>query len=139
MVSWRQAWWPGLEGGRDSAGERKKFCMSMIRRADFGGERVTGVVLVWRVRRGRWGGVLGEGGWVRSKPVWEEWSQKLDFEPIRALRWGSAGMVDGMVFVEVLAVVVSCWLRVWLWLEGFFLPEQIWMQYTLYISPISCV
>jgi hypothetical protein len=50
-------------------GERKKFCMSMIMRADFAGEIVMGVVVVWRVTLGVVEETEWEGGCVRSKPV----------------------------------------------------------------------
>lgn len=63
---------PGPWGLRPKAGERKKFCMSMMRRAVLAGSRVMGFVVVCRVRRGLIGGEVGVGGWVRSKPV-EGW------------------------------------------------------------------
>lgn len=61
----------------------------MMTRADLLGEIVIGEVVVWRVIFGPETGVLGSVGCVRSKPSCEECSQKLDGEPIMALRWGS--------------------------------------------------
>lgn len=65
--------WPGPCGSRLKAGERKKFCMSITRRAVLLGSRAMGVVVVlrllllaWRVRRGWIGGEVGVGGCVRS-------------------------------------------------------------------------
>jgi hypothetical protein len=46
MIRFVLAVWPGPEGVRPRDGERKKFCMSMITRADLEGERVMGVVVV---------------------------------------------------------------------------------------------
>ena len=49
------------------AGERKKFCMSITRRAVLVGSRVMGWLFeVWMFRRGVIGGEVGVGGWVRS-------------------------------------------------------------------------
>lgn len=86
--SLEHALWPALVGERPREGERKKFCMSIITRAVLAGERVMGEVVVCRVRVPLEGwGVSWVGGWVRSKPVLEECSQKLDLEPTIALRW----------------------------------------------------
>jgi hypothetical protein len=41
-------------------------------------------------------GVVGVGGWVRSKPRVEWWSQKFWEEPMRALRVGG-GVVEAML------------------------------------------
>jgi len=60
---------PGPWELRPKAGDRKKFCMSMMMRAVLEGSRVMGFVVVERVRRGFIGGEVGVGGWVRSKPV----------------------------------------------------------------------
>ena len=60
---------PAPWGLRPKAGERKKFCMSMMRRAVLAGSRVMGCVVVGSVRRGVIGGDVGMDGWVRSKPV----------------------------------------------------------------------
>lgn len=60
---------PAPCGLRPKAGERKKFCMSMMRRAVLEGSRVIGFVVVEIVSRGWIGGEVGVGGWVRSKPV----------------------------------------------------------------------
>ena len=73
---------PGPWALRPKAGERKKFCMSIVRRAVLAGSRVMGSVVVWRVRRGVIWGDEGVGGWVRSKPVRGLWSQKLVGGPI---------------------------------------------------------
>lgn len=62
--------------GRPRRGERKKFCMSIITRAVFGIEMVMGTVVVLRVRLGSGDGMVGDGGWVRSKPLVESYSQK---------------------------------------------------------------
>ena len=85
--------WPGLDGERPSAGERKKFCMSIIISADLDGSRVMGEVVVWMVILGPGEGSEWDGGWVRSNPVREECSQKFVLEPTRALRCGSWGVV----------------------------------------------
>lgn len=53
--------------------------MSTMTSADFGAEMVMGSVVVWNftvvVVTGM--GVVGVGGWVRSKPLVESYSQKL--------------------------------------------------------------
>ena len=63
LRSWVCARRPLLSRSRPSCGERKKFCMSIITRADFGGEIVmVAVVVVVRVRRGKMGVEVGVGG-----------------------------------------------------------------------------
>jgi hypothetical protein len=89
-MSWSQAEWPA-PGVREKAEERKKFCMSIITRADFEGAIVMGLWDVCMVTFGSEVVVVGVHGWVRSKPWWEEWSQKFEGEPIMALRWGVVG------------------------------------------------
>lgn len=59
---------PLLFFGRPSWGERKKFCMSIMQRADFEGEMVMSAVVVLIVTRAPAGGLVGVTGWVRSKP-----------------------------------------------------------------------
>jgi hypothetical protein len=71
--------------------------MSMMTRADLLGETVMGVLVVWIVTLGPGAVSDGEEGWVRSKPVCEEWSQKFDEEPMRALRCGFVGSVEDML------------------------------------------
>ena len=63
------ALWPAPLELRPKAGERKKFCMSIMTRAVLAGSRVMGWEVVERVRLGVIGGEVGVGGWVRSKPV----------------------------------------------------------------------
>ena len=59
---------------------------------------VMGDVVVFTVRVGLGDfGAVGVERWVRSKPVEEECSQKLDLEPTMALRWGIEG--DGSFMV----------------------------------------
>lgn len=87
---------------RPNAGERKKFCMSIITRADLEGDIVMGVFGVWIVILGSLDEFEGEVGWVRSKPDWEEWSQKFEAVPIMALRWGIVGSVEDIVLVLIL-------------------------------------
>jgi hypothetical protein len=70
--------------------------MSIITRADLAGSIVMGVVVVERGRRGCMGGEVGVAGWVRSKPVLGEWSQKLDALPMMERRGGAEG-VDAIV------------------------------------------
>jgi hypothetical protein len=67
---------------RPKEGERKKFCMSIMMRAALAGSTVMGWVVVERVREGVIDGEVGVGGWVKSKPVEGEKSQKLEEEPI---------------------------------------------------------
>jgi len=87
FCSWVLAEWPG-PGPRPNAGDKKKFCMSIITRAVLAGSRIMGDVLVVSARRGVTGGEEGCNGWVRSKAlVREEWSQKLSGLPITARRW----------------------------------------------------
>lgn len=117
-----QAVWPGDEGERPRAGERKKFCMSMITSADFAGSMVVGAVVVCRVILGSVGEapegaerplaapLAEEEGRDRSKPVWEEWSQKFVLVPMKALRCGS----DGMVEVEAILLFAGLINPVWL-------------------------
>lgn len=105
-ASWAQALWPGPLGWRPSEGERKKFCMSIIIRADLEGEMVMGDVLVWRVIWGLEDGVEAWFGWVRSKPVVELCSQKFEWVPIRALRWG----VGVSVVLGDMVVIYPEWL-----------------------------
>lgn len=87
--------------------------MSIITSADFNGAKVMGEVVVRRVRLelDGWVEAVGEDGCVRSKPVDDEWSQKFDAEPTRALRGGSGGVErGGMVLgvVEGACVWRSC-------------------------------
>lgn len=100
--------WPGLDGERPSAGERKKFCMSIITSADLEGARVMGEVVVWMVILEEGEGAEWDAGCVRSNPVREECSQKFVLEPTKALRCGSweiggsegeAMVVDRVLFV----------------------------------------
>jgi hypothetical protein len=51
-------------------------------RAALAGSTVMGWVVVERVREGVIDGEVGVGGWVKSKPVEGEKSQKLEEEPI---------------------------------------------------------
>jgi hypothetical protein len=71
--------------------------MSMMTRADLLGEMVIGVCVVCMVSLGPGTVSDGEEGWVRSKPVSVEWSQKFEGEPMRALRWGSEGRVEDIL------------------------------------------
>lgn len=75
---------------------------------------VMGEVVVVSVSRGFGEEEEGEEGWVRSKPVCVECSQKFDFEPMRALRWGSGGMVEDMAAIWCEESVV-----VWLYVVDF--------------------
>ena len=92
--------WPE-DLARPRYAERKKFCMSIITRADFAGEIVISDVVVGIVTFGPVLGVLGSEGCVRSKPVCEECSQKFEGVPIRALRWGLVGMLDAILEAAV--------------------------------------
>lgn len=79
---------------RPKAGERKKFCMSMITSADLLGSSVIGEVVVCTV----WFEDLvplvdAAEGRDKSKPVCEECSQKLELVPMCALRWGEDEVV----------------------------------------------
>ena len=79
---------------RPKAGERKKFCMSMITSADLLGSSVIGEVVVCTVKFEDLVPLVdATEGRDKSKPVCEECSQKLDLVPICALRWGSQGVV----------------------------------------------
>jgi hypothetical protein len=69
----------------------------MMTRADLLEETVMGVLVVWMVTLGPGAVSDSEEGCVRSKPVCEEWSQKFDEEPMRALRCGSVGSVEDML------------------------------------------
>lgn len=60
--------------------------MSMITRAVLAGDNVIGVVDVFTVKRGVTEGEEGVSGWVRSKPVLVEWSQKFEALPMTARR-----------------------------------------------------
>jgi hypothetical protein len=82
--------------------------MSIITNADFEGAMVMGEVVVSIVKRGPGEGVEWCEGWVRSKPVREECSQKFDFEPMRALRCGSEGMVEFEAMAVVDQVLSAC-------------------------------
>lgn len=53
-----------------------------------------------RRTRGWIGGDVGLGGWVRSKPVAVECSQKFLLLPMMALRWGVEVVVDAIGRVE---------------------------------------
>lgn len=68
----------------------------MITRADFAGDIVMDDVVVDMVAFGPGEGAEGDDGCVRSNPSREEWSQKLEGVPMRALRGGFAGIVDDM-------------------------------------------
>lgn len=71
-MSWVHAAWPA-PGLRPKAGERKKFCMSIMTRADLEGEMVMELlVVVWMVTLGPGVGSDGDDGCVRSKPFCEE-------------------------------------------------------------------
>ena len=101
-----QALWPALVGDLPREGERKKFCMSIITRAVLAGEKVMGEVVVCMVKVPLVGwGVSWVGGWVRSKPVEEECSQKLDLEPNMALRPGFEVVGSLMVLERVVGVL----------------------------------
>ena len=86
--------------------------MSIIISADLDGARVMGEVVVWMVMLGSGEGAECDGGWVRSNPVREEWSQKFVLEPTRALRCGSWGVEgsegEAMVVDRVLFVGLLC-------------------------------
>lgn len=74
LINCVQAAWPGpLLRPKDE--ERKKFCMSMITRADLEGVTVMGDVVVRIVSLGPGDGLVGDEGCVRSKPCWVVWSQ----------------------------------------------------------------
>ena len=62
LRSWSQAERPAETEGCPSAGLRKRFCISMMTRADWAGETVIGVVEVWKVT------TFGDDG-LRSKPL----------------------------------------------------------------------
>jgi len=69
----------------------------MMTSADLAGEMLIGVLVVCMVTFGPVVGSDGEAGCVRSNPVWEEWIQKSDAEPMMALRCGSVGTVEAML------------------------------------------
>jgi hypothetical protein len=71
----------------------------MITRADLLGDMVIGVLVVCMVILRPSVDSDGEEGCVRSKPVCEEWSQKFDADPMRALRCGSVGRVEDMLIM----------------------------------------
>jgi hypothetical protein len=75
--------------------------MSIMIRADLLGDMVIGVLVVSMVTRGPEAGSGGDEECVRSKPVCEEWSQKFDADPMIALRWGSVGRVEDILFMQL--------------------------------------
>jgi hypothetical protein len=74
-------------------------------RADLEGSTLIGDVVVFMDTVGPGTGSEGVGGCVRSKPCWEECSQKFEGDPMMALRCGPAGRVEDMF--KVLGMVCS--------------------------------
>ena len=87
VIRLERARWPAESLERPKEGDRKKFCMSMITRADLSGDIVMGEVVVCIVTWGDEGmSVIGLEECVRSKPVAVWWRQKDVDEPMWALR-----------------------------------------------------